>query len=85
MTDTKSRKSAGGHPPGIRKTGGKHPSHIPKVKAWPIPSKAEAISKIPFFESLAEEDLSRLEPFFLEYKFKRKQYLLWEGDPPHNI
>ncbi len=85
MTNIKSRKSSGGHPPGIPKTGRKHPSHIPKVKAKPIHSKAEAISKIPFFEGLGNEDLSRLEPYFHEYKFRRNQYLFLEGDSASKI
>jgi CRP/FNR family cyclic AMP-dependent transcriptional regulator len=85
MTDIKSRRSPGGHPPGIPKTGGKHPSHIPRIKAKPVHSKIEAISKIPFFESLAKEDLSRLEPHFREYEFKKNQYLFSQGDPASKI
>ncbi len=85
MTDIKPGNSSGGHPPGIPKTGGKHPSHIPKVEAGPIGSKIKAISKIPFFESLEDRDLSRLEPYFHEYEFKRNQHLFWEGDPASRI
>jgi CRP/FNR family transcriptional regulator len=85
MTSIKSGNSQGGHPPGIPKIGKKHPSHIPKVKAKPIHSKAEAISKIPFFESLAKEDLSHLEPHFQEYRFKKNQYLFLEADPASKI
>ena len=85
MTNIRSGRSSGGHPPGIPKTGGKHPSHIPKVKAKPIHSKAEAISKIPFFEGLGNEDLSHLEPYFHEYEFRRNQYLFREGDSASKI
>ncbi|MEE8418415.1 MAG: Crp/Fnr family transcriptional regulator [candidate division Zixibacteria bacterium] len=81
----KSRKISGGHPPGISKAGRKHPSHIPKIKAKPIHSKAEAISKVPFFKGLSDEDLSHLEPYFQEYKFKKNQYLFREGDPASKI
>lgn len=75
----------GGHPAHIPKTGAKHPPHIPKGKAKPLQTKAEAISKIPFFQSLDPEHLGHLEPYFQEYRFRRGQYLFWEDDPANKI
>jgi len=73
------------HPAQFPKIGGKHPDHIPRGKAKPLQSKAEAIAKIPFFQSLTAKDLGHIEPYFLEYKFRRGQYLFWEGDPANKI
>ncbi len=71
----------GGHPAGIPRTGGMgHPAEIPRPKVKPLATKAEAISKVPFFEKLVSVDIANIEPYFQEYKFDRSQYLFWEGD-----
>ncbi|MEE9554382.1 MAG: cyclic nucleotide-binding domain-containing protein [candidate division Zixibacteria bacterium] len=65
--------------------GGGHPSHIPKGKPWSFQSKSETISRIPFFQGLASGDMDHVEPYFQEFKFRRSQYLFWEGDPANKI
>lgn len=72
------------HPAHIPKTG-MHPAFIPRGKAKALQSKSEAIARIPFFQSLNAEDLGHIEPYFLEYKFRRSQYLFWEGDPASKV
>jgi len=68
-----------------------HPAHIPKTMPgfshghpgkMPLKSqtKTEIIKRIPFFESLAESEIVNIEPYMREYKFKKNQYLFWEGD-----
>lgn len=81
----KKTDGATGHPPGIPKTGGKHPSHIPKSKPKSLQPKSEALARIPFFKDLSSDDMNRIEPYFQEYKFRRSQYLFWEGDPARKI
>ena len=78
-------KTAGQHPSHISKTAGKHPAHIPKGKPKALQSKAAAIAKLPFFVDLTSEDLDHIEPYFQEYRFRRSQYLFWEGDPAIKI
>jgi CRP/FNR family transcriptional regulator len=83
----------GGHPAHIPKTGGRHPANIPKTgpagssrkRIKPLVSKSVAISKMPFFDGLTKTELAKIEPYFYEYKFKRNQYLFWEGDPANKL
>ncbi len=88
--------SPGKHSSDIPKTGLKHPAHIPKImgkrpasisekKVRPLLSKIEAISKIPFLDGLTEKELARTEPYFSEYKFRRNQFLFWEGDSANRL
>jgi|GEM_PF-186487 len=72
---------SGGHPNHIPKSGGKHPAHIPQKKAKDLVSKSEAISKIPFLQGLPTTEIRKIGPFFSEFRFKKRQYLFWEGDP----
>lgn len=76
---------SGGHPAHISRMGGKHPAHIPKGKPKALESKSEAISKIPFFQDLTRQDMKYIEPYFLEFRFRRGQYLFWENDPAEKI
>ena len=83
-------KTGGGHPAHIPKTGGGHPAHIPKTgvrkkSVKPLVSKSEAISKITFFDGLSKTELSKIEPYFHDYRFKRNQYIFWEGDPANKL
>ncbi|OGC94682.1 MAG: hypothetical protein A2W25_15800 [candidate division Zixibacteria bacterium RBG_16_53_22] len=45
-----------------------------------MPTKTEAISKVPFFVNFTPDDIANIEPFFQEYQFSKNQYLFWEGD-----
>jgi CRP/FNR family transcriptional regulator len=58
-----------------------HPAGIPRKKARALVSKEEAISKIPFLDKLSARELKNVAPYFQEYKFKKNQYIFWEGDP----
>ncbi len=77
----KKRSKKSGPPSHISKTAGKHPGNIPKKSVRGPVSKEEAISRIPFLEGLSETEFKKVAPYFSEYRFKRNQYIFWEGDP----
>ncbi len=74
-------KSGGGHPAHISKTASGHPANIPGKKIRDLVSKTEAISKIQFLHGLNDQELRKIGPYFLEFKFKKNQFLFLEGDP----
>jgi CRP/FNR family transcriptional regulator len=83
MMGPRSKKTGGprGHPASIPRTGGGHPAGIPRKKARGPVSKEKAIARIPFLSGLSVRELKKIEPYFQEYKFKKNQYIFWEGDP----
>jgi CRP-like cAMP-binding protein len=74
-----------GHPPGVPRSSGVHPAHIPKGKARPLRTKVEAISRMPFFDGLKKPELDLIAPYFHECNFDRNQHLFFEGDPAEKV
>lgn len=58
-----------------------HPAGIPKKKVRGLASKEDAISRIPFLDGFSAREVKKIAPYFLEYRFKRNQFIFWEGDP----
>jgi CRP/FNR family transcriptional regulator len=75
----------GSHPKNIPKIGGGHPAGVPKKRVRGLVSREEAISRIPFLDGLSKGELKKIAPYFQEYKFKRNQYIFWEGDPANKF
>jgi len=73
-------ESKSGHPAHIPKAmpaiGGGHPGKM-VIKGH---SKIDIIRQIPFFESFTDTEIMNVEPHIREYKFRKNQYLFWEGD-----